>query len=357
MFYEGDVISIRDLHKEFPGPDGLVKVLNGISLTIAQGETFGIIGRSGAGKSTLVRCVNMLERPSGGSVQVAGREMTTLNDAALREARRDIGMIFQHFNLLSSRTAAENIALPLELIGRSRGEIARRVDEMLELVGLTERRNAYPAQLSGGQKQRVGIARALATRPSVLLCDEATSALDPETTKQILALLKEINRSLGLTVMLITHEMEVVREIADRIAVLDQGEIVEMGAVFDVFTDPRHPVSRSFVGEVLNRELPESLANRLHQTPTSAEHLVVRIIFTGPSANEPIISEMVRRFGLSFNILQGHVDYIQGAPYGTLTVEVSGPEAAKQAALDFLRLNKLKVEILGRVTASDRAVA
>ncbi|RAU20544.1 methionine ABC transporter ATP-binding protein [Paramagnetospirillum kuznetsovii] len=351
------MISIQNLRKLFPGPDGPVTVLNGISLEIAQGETFGIIGRSGAGKSTLVRCVNMLERPTTGNIRVAAREMTTLNGAALGEARRGIGMIFQHFNLLSSRTAAQNIALPLELIGHPRGEIARRVDEMLALVGLSERRDAYPAQLSGGQKQRVGIARALATKPSVLLCDEATSALDPETTKQILALLKEINRSLGLTIMLITHEMEVVREVADRVAVLDHGEVVESGRVFDVFTDPRHPVSRSFVGEVLNRELPEALASRMHQSPSSAEHLVFRIIFTGPSANQPIVSEMVRRFGLSFNILQGHVDYIQGSPYGTLTVEASGTEQAKQSALDFLRLNNLKVEILGRVPATDRAVA
>ena len=351
------MISIRNLDKVFPGLDGPVKVLNDVSLDIRAGETFGIIGRSGAGKSTLVRCVNLLERPTRGTIAVSGREMTGLDGAGLRAARRDIGMIFQHFNLLSSRTAAENIALPLELIGRSRGEIARRVDEMLDLVGLADRRDAYPAQLSGGQKQRVGIARALATRPSVLLCDEATSALDPETTKQILALLKDINRTLGLTIVLITHEMEVVREIADRVAVLDLGRVVELGAVFDVFTDPRHPVSRAIVGEVLNRELPESLASRLHHSPSSAEKLVVRIIFTGPSANEPIISEIVRRFGVSFNILQGHVDYIQGAPYGTLTVEASGPEQAKQSALDFLRLNNLKVEILGRVSASNRAVA
>jgi D-methionine transport system ATP-binding protein len=357
MFCERDVISIRDLDKEFPSPDGPLRVLHGIHLDIGQGETFGIIGRSGAGKSTLIRCVNRLESPTRGQIRVAGQDMTSLGDKALRQARQGIGMIFQHFNLLSSRTAAQNIALPLELIGKPKREIDSRVDEMLDLVGLTGRRDAYPAQLSGGQKQRVGIARALATRPRVLLCDEATSALDPETTKQILALLKEINRSLGLTIMLITHEMEVVREIADRVAVLDGGEVVELGAVFDVFTDPKHPVSRSFVGEVLNRELPEYLANRLSQTPATAEHLVIRIIFTGPAANDPIVSEMVRRFGLSFNILQGHVDYIQGAPYGTLTVEVSGPETAKQAALDYLRLNNLKVEILGRVSAPARAVA
>jgi D-methionine transport system ATP-binding protein len=351
------VIVIDDLEKEFGGPSGPNPVLRGISLTIEKGEVFGIIGRSGAGKSTLVRCINLLERPTRGRITVAGRELSGLSGADLRAARHDIGMVFQHFNLLSSRTVQGNVSLPLELVDMPRGERLRRVDEMLELVGLTDKRDAYPAQLSGGQKQRVGIARALASRPSVLLCDEATSALDPETTKSILALLAEINRTLNLTIVLITHEMQVVREIADRVAVLDQGRVVEQGAVFDVFTQPSHPITRSLVREVLNLELPERVSSRLRHSPQTSPGLVMRITFTGPSANEPIVSEIVRRFGVSFNILHGHIDYIQNAPYGTLTVEAGGSEAGLQAALDFLRVKSLKVEILGRVAAPDRAVA
>jgi len=351
------VISVTALTKEFPGPNGPVTVLDGIDLTVERGEIFGIIGRSGAGKSTLVRCVNMLERPTRGSVKVDGRELTGLADAELRDVRRNIGMVFQHFNLLSSRTVAANVALPLELLGTGRGETHRRVDELLELVGLADHRNAYPAALSGGQKQRVGIARALASGPSVLLCDEATSALDPETTKSILSLLKEINVRLGLTILLITHEMPVIREIADRVAVLDKGRVAESGSVFDVFTAPKRDVTRSLVADVLHLDEPEALRQRLRASPITADHLVFRITFLGPAANDPIISEMVRRFPVSFNILHGHIDYIQGAPFGTLTVEASGPEGAKQAALDFLRQHNLNVEIIGRVSENDRSVA
>ncbi|WP_096701930.1 methionine ABC transporter ATP-binding protein [Magnetospirillum sp. 15-1] len=351
------MIVINDLHKEFPGADGPVPVLRGVSLDVAKGEIFGIIGRSGAGKSTLVRCINLLERPSRGSVTVGGRALSALNDPALRAARREIGMVFQHFNLLSSRNVRDNVALPLELTKVPRAAKRRRVSELLELVGLSDQAESYPAQLSGGQKQRVGIARALASRPSVLLCDEATSALDPETTKSVLALLKEISRSLGLTIVLITHEMQVIKEIADRVAVLDDGRVVEQGRVFDVFTSPAHPTTRALVREVLNLELPESLASRLRFSPLTASHLVVRITFTGAAAHAPIMSEMVRRFGVSFNILHGHIDYIQDAPYGTLTVDATGPESGLQAALDFLRHHNLKAEILGRVAETDRAVA
>jgi|AGTN01.1.fsa_nt_gi ABC-type metal ion transport system, ATPase component len=354
---ESVVISIEALTKQFPTRDGPHTVLDQVDLHVDKGEIFGIIGRSGAGKSTLVRCINLLERPTEGRISVAGRDLTALPERELRRARRDIGMIFQHFNLLSSRTVRGNIALALELGGTRRPIIERRVDELLHVVGLDDKGRHYPAELSGGQKQRVGIARALASNPSVLLCDEATSALDPETTKSILALLRDINRQFGLTVVLITHEMPVVKEIADRVAVLDQGKVVELGRVFDVFTAPAHPVSRALVGETLNREMPESLLLRLTESRLIAEHVVIRVVFTGPAANDPIVSEMVRRFGVSFNILHGHIDYIQGAPYGTLTLEAAGAEPSLQAALDFLRQNNLKVEILGRVAATARAVA
>ena len=351
------MITLDRLHKGFRGKDSVNAVLRGISLEIAKGEVFGIIGRSGAGKSTLVRCVNLLERPDQGTVTVAGRDLTALSEPQLRIARRDIGMVFQHFNLLSSRTVEDNITLPLELTGAKRPAIRARVGELLDLVGLADKRRQYPAQLSGGQKQRVGIARALASKPSVLLCDEATSALDPETTKSILSLLKTINKTLDLTIVLITHEMHVVKEIADRVAVLDHGQVVEQGRVFDVFTDPRHKVSRTFVREALNRDMPQSLEERLARAWVGAENLVVRITFTGPAATDPVVSELVCRFGLSVNLLHGHIDTIQGAPYGALIVELAGADTAQQAALDYLRQQSLKVEILGRVFAPDRAVA
>ena len=349
------MIDIRDLAKVFNGAGKPVPALDGISLSIGKGEIFGVIGRSGAGKSTLVRCINMLERPTSGSIVVNGREMTALDQAALREARHDIGMIFQHFNLLSSRTVEENVAFPLELAKRSRADIRKDILPLLELVGLSDKLDRYPSQLSGGQKQRVGIARALASRPSVLLCDEATSALDPETTKAILALLRDINRQFGLTVVLITHEMPVIREICDRVAVLEQGRLVEQGTVFDVFTAPRAEVTRGFVRDVMDRELPASLAERLHANPGGGGNLVARIVFTGPAANAPILAEVVRRHDVLFNILQGNVIDIQGSPYGNLIVEAIGSRDAVSAALDTIRGNQLKVEILGHVLGHDRA--
>jgi len=342
------MIEVQDLVKTFPG--AAAPVLKGVSLRVEAGEVFGIIGRSGAGKSTLVRCVNMLERPTSGAVRVHGREMTRLDGGALREARRDIGMIFQHFNLLASRTVFENVALPLELARRPQGEIRDAVLPLLELVGLSGLRDRYPAQLSGGQKQRVGIARALASHPSVLLCDEATSALDPETTRSILALVKDINQRLGITVLLITHEMAVVQEICDRVAVLDHGLVVEQGSVFDLFTRPAHEVTRSFVRDAVDRELPPWLAERLAAGLTEGNR-VLRIVFTGPSAETPVIAEVVRRFDVLLNILQANVGYIQGQPYGNIVVEALGDEAAVDAACAYVRERNLRVEVLGRVAA------
>lgn len=356
------MISLRNLHKSFPGPAGPSPVLRDISLTIDTGEVFGIIGRSGAGKSTLVRCINLLERPNSGTVEVAGKVLTTLPEQALRQARRGIGMVFQHFNLLSSRTVRGNIALPLELTGEDRAPVRRRVDDLLDLVGLTDRADAYPAELSGGQKQRVGIARALAARPQVLLCDEATSALDPETTQSILALLKDINRTLDLTIVLITHEMQVIKSIADRVAVLDQGRVVEQGRLFDVFTQPRHDITAAFVREALNREVPEVVTRRLHaldsqpDSPATGSR-VIRITFLGPAAHEPVVSDLIRRFDLSVNLLHGHIDYIRNEPFGTLLVEITGTEAARRAALNYLSSKSLIVEGLGRADTPVRVTA
>jgi len=341
------MIEIQDVSKRFRGSAGETEVLKGVSLSIRAGEIFGIIGRSGAGKSTLVRCINLLERPTSGKVLVNGRDITGLSVTELRKARQGIGMIFQLFNLLSSRTVFENVAFPLELAGYSKADIKATVEPLLDLVGLADKRDAYPAQLSGGQKQRVGIARALASKPSVLLCDEATSALDPETTKSILALLQDINAKLGLTIVLITHEMQVIKEICHRVAVLDQGRVVEQGPVFDIFTAPRTEITRSFVRDLVDRELPAGLQARM--SAQTDGNPVLRIIFTGPSANSPVISDVVRRFAVSMNILQAHVDYIQGAPYGNIVVEAQGAEADIQAVTDYIRGIDLRVEVLGHV--------
>jgi D-methionine transport system ATP-binding protein len=266
-------------------------------------------------------------------------------------------MIFQHFNLLSSRTVAGNVAFPLELFGRPRDELDSEVLPLLELVGLADKRDRYPAELSGGQKQRVGIARALAPHPAVLLCDEATSALDPETTQSILMLLRDIQKRLGLTLVLITHEMAVVKAIADRVAVLDRGEVVEQGTVFDVFTAPRTEVTRTFVRDLVERDLPPRLRERLRSQPTPRSRPVLRMIFTGPSAHSPIVAEVVRRFDVVLNILQANIDEIQGAPYGNMVVEASGGREALEAALRFIGDHGLKAEVLGYVDGDDRAAA
>src|SRR3954470_14236593 len=352
------MIEFHGVEKEFPGRGGgtAVRALDGIDLSIGRGEIFGIIGRSGAGKSTLIRVVNMLERPTSGRVVVDGVDMNALDGAGLRAARRGIGMIFQHFNLLSSRTVYDNVALPLELVGLKRAEIKAKVEPLLELVGLSDKRDRYPAELSGGQKQRVGIARALSSEPKVLLCDEATSALDPETTTSILRLLADINAKLGITIVLITHEMAVMKEICHRVAVMEAGRIIEQGDVFDVFTSPNHPTTRSFVSSVVGAELPEALAERLVSGPLPGGNPVLRITFKGALANTPIISQLTRRFGLDLNILHGRIDHIQGAPFGTLVVEVVGSAEAVQAAITFINVNNLSVEVLGHVPANLRAV-
>ena len=331
--------------------------LRNVSLHIMKGEVFAIIGRPGAGKSTLLRCINMLVRPDSGRVVVDGRDVSALSGHALRLAQREISMVFDRDNLLPTRTVRENIALPLEFKGSHKAEIRAQLDLLINLLDLAEIEHAYPPEIRGVQRQRVGIARALATNPKVLLCDEPTSGLDSEDTKSILSLLKVINAAFGVTVVLVSKDLHVVKEIADRVAVLEQGELVELSSTFDVFTKPQHEITQSLVRSATRAEIPEFLKVRIGTSRTAGEHLVIQITFTGPAANEPIISEMVRRFNLSFNILYGHIEYIQGAPYGSLAVEVSGSEGAKQAALDFLRANNLEVEILGRVYAPDHELA
>ncbi len=337
------IIEIENLVKVYRQGEREVHALRGVDLSVEAGEIFGVIGLSGAGKSTLIRCLNRLETPSGGRVLVDGQNLTELSEAQLRLARREMGMIFQHFNLLSSRTVAGNVAFPMEIAGRSRPEIEPRVSELLALVGLTEKAGAYPSQLSGGQKQRVGIARALANNPKVLLCDEATSALDPQTTKSILSLIVDIKKRLGLTVVLITHEMSVITEICDRVAVMEDGLIVEAGPVIEVFTRPQHPTTRGFVETVISRE------DGSRHWGYSPRGTLVRILFIGQPAGEPVISTMLRRFEVEANILQGDIGHLQGRPFGIMLIDLTGPEPARREALAYLRSLDLPVEALDDV--------
>jgi D-methionine transport system ATP-binding protein len=344
------IIRFAGVSKKFTTAGGAsVAALQDVTLEVRAGEVLGIIGRSGAGKSTLIRCINGLERPQAGSIVVDGIEVAGLDVAGLLPLRRRIGMIFQHFNLLSSRTVFGNVALPLELAGVPRAGIAARVERLLDLVGLADKRDVYPAKLSGGQKQRVGIARALATEPAILLCDEATSALDPETTRQILALLGDINRKLGLTIVLITHEMSVIRDLCDRVVVLDSGRVVEEGAVVDIFVRPQSPVTRSLLQEVLP-QLPDDLATRLSPEPGPGSQALLRLTFAGAGADAPVIAELARRLDVAASVIQGTIDHIKDAPFGVLVLALP---AITPVPLDdivaFLRARTSHVEVLGHV--------
>ncbi|SHM32789.1 methionine ABC transporter ATP-binding protein [Rhodanobacter sp. OK091] len=336
------MIRFVDVHKSYRVDGRDIPALQPFSLEIADGEVFGIIGLSGAGKSTLIRLINLLERPSGGSIFINDVEMTALAEPALRAQRRKIGMIFQHFNLLASQTVADNVAFPMRLAGERDPAVLRaRVDELLARVGLTAHANKYPSQLSGGQKQRVGIARALANRPSILLCDEATSALDPQTTASVLDLLAEINRELKLTIVLITHEMDVVRRVCDRVAVLDAGVIVERGAVADVFLHPQHATTKRFVNEALPEEAASELAP-FAQVPGR----ILRLSFRGDTTLTPALGRVARETGIDFNILAGRIDRIKDLPYGQLTLAMQG--AGVDTALVALREAGIEIEELSR---------
>lgn len=341
------MIDIQDLSLTYAGPQGPVHALKNINLHIQAGEVFGIIGRSGAGKSSLVRCMNLLNRPGSGKMIVNGRDLLQLSDAQLRQARQEIGMVFQHFNLLSSRTVFDNAALPLELAGVSKAEIAQRITPLLELVGLAHLANRYPAQISGGQKQRVGIARALASNPRVLLSDEATSALDPETTRSILDLLRQVNRELGVTVVLITHQMQVIKQIADRVAVMEAGQVVELGAVLDVFTNPQQAITQSLIDEIVPQELPASVQERVQALslglPAGQSGQLLRLSYAGDSAYQPVLSHLIRELGLDLSILHGQIDDIQGQTFGSLAVFASGPPAQITAAIAYLQRNGVQV--------------
>lgn len=348
------MIKLDHITQTYKTPEGReFKALDDVSIEIRPGEIFGIIGRSGAGKSTLVRCINLLNRPSEGTVTVDGKNLTELSEDELRESRRSIGMIFQHFNLLSSRTVYDNVALPLELIGTPKEVIREKVEPLLKLVGLTEHAHKYPSQLSGGQKQRVGIARALTNDPKVLLSDEATSALDPETTVATLALLKRINKELGLTIVMITHEMQVVKQICERVVVMNYGKIVEQGNVVDIFMSPQHETTKALIGNVMARDMPASILDRFRKARESHSNrdavYLLRLAFSGSEVTRPVISECSRRFAIDFNILRGTVDDVQGQTLGSLTVLVEAESTVFIDAVNFLKENGVVVEEINDV--------
>ncbi|MEJ5114751.1 methionine ABC transporter ATP-binding protein MetN [Erwinia billingiae] len=343
------MIKLNSITKVFQQGTRTITALSDVSLHVPAGQIYGVIGASGAGKSTLIRCVNLLERPTSGTVLVDGQDLTGLSETQLTQARRQIGMIFQHFNLMNSRTVAGNVALPLELGKLSRSEINARVKELLELVGLADKHDSWPANLSGGQKQRVAIARALATNPKVLLCDEATSALDPATTRSILELLKDINRRLGITILLITHEMDVVKRICDQVAVISNGELIEQDTVSEVFSHPKTPLAQQFIQSTLHLDIPEDYSARLSADNKPESVPLLRLEFTGQSVDAPLLSESARRFNVNNNIISAQMDYAGGVKFGIMLTEMHGTEADTQAAITFLKEHHVKVEVLGYV--------
>ncbi|ETX09927.1 methionine ABC transporter ATP-binding protein [Marinomonas ushuaiensis DSM 15871] len=343
------MIQIKNVNKVFYQGGRTIKALDDINLSISEGAIYGVIGSSGAGKSTLIRCVNLLERPTGGSVFVDGVDLNTLSNNELTLTRRKIGMIFQHFNLLSSRNAFDNVGLPLELAGINKQAIKAKVDSLLKLVGLEDKKDSYPANLSGGQKQRVAIARALASDPKVLLCDEATSALDPATTQSILELLRKINKEFNITILLITHEMAVVKSICTDVAIIGDGKLVEQGAVGDIFAHPKTELARQFIRSTLDLSIPADYLARLSTSKGASRHPLVRLEFTGASVDAPIISQVARECNLDISILSSNMDYVGGIKFGLMLAEFFGTSEATEQAITFLKKNKIEVEVLGYV--------
>ncbi len=343
------MIVLEHIHKHYTTPKGTVQALRDINLKVAPKEIFGVIGKSGAGKSSLIRCINLLETPTSGKIIVADEELTALSPMKLRASRRKIGMIFQHFNLLASRNVYDNIALPLELAGYTRKQIAETISPLLELTYLKDKKSAYPAQLSGGQKQRVAIARALASKPQVLLSDEATSALDPETTLSILNLLKNIRDTLNLTILLITHEVTVVKTICDRVAILHEGVLVEENTVGEFFAHPKTDIARNFIASSVLQHLPVAIKQHLLVFEQPDTHPVLRLWFLQGTATQPIISEISRQFHLHINILQANVEYIKNHVMGIMVVTLRGDTSTIQPAIDYLKQRNVQVEVMGYV--------
>ena len=341
------MIEFTHVSKDFGSGEKMVRAARDVSLTIQDGEIFGIIGFSGAGKSTLVRCINLLERPTNGTVVVDGKEMTALSPKELRLARRKIGMIFQHFNLMPSRTVFGNVAYPLQGQGLSKQAIQNKVRKLLKLVDIADKETAYPSQLSGGQKQRVAIARALANDPKVLLCDEATSALDPQTTKAILTLLKDLNQKLNLTIVMITHEMAVVKEICDHVAIMEHGQVVEQGEVFSLFADPKQPITQNFIRTTSNlQKIEELIAEGSPVVQLQPGEVIVRLSYIQKNVSEPLISTLSQRFQISLNIIFADIEIVQDAPIGGTVAILSGEREQITKAMEYLIEKNVGVEVL-----------
>lgn len=339
------MIQLEQVSKTFHDKSGQIHAVREVDLAIKDGEIYGIIGFSGAGKSTLVRCINLLERPTAGRVLIDGEDLTALDQKRLRQIRKKIGMIFQHFNLLRSRTVRQNIAFPLKKSGLGKAEKEAKINSLLELVGLTEKGEAYPSQLSGGQKQRVAIARALANDPRVLLCDEATSALDPQTTKSILGLLKQVNETLGITIVLITHEMAVVKDICDRVAIMEQGRVMESGDTLSLFTHPEEKVTKDFIDTAGNIGKIYELIQAGHAlTKLKEGERMVLLTYSGENAGEPLISYLAKEFDVKANIIYGNIDYLKEKPLGKLVVTLSGKPDRMDQAADYIRSLGVEME-------------
>ena len=333
-------IVIENLYKSFDTKDGTVEALKNVNLSIESGDIYGIIGMSGAGKSTLVRCINFLEVPTKGRVLINGKSLGDYTSRELRKQREDIGMIFQHFNLISGSTIAENVAFSLYANNYPKDKIKDRVKELLEIVHLPEKADAYPANLSGGQKQRVAIARALANNPDILLCDEATSALDIENTEEIVELLREINEKTHITIVFITHEMDVAKKLFDRIAFMEDGKLKEVTDIYSAFANPKSDIAKSLVQRVLNVEVPEGL-----KTKTNEE--ILRLSYTGDDSYDPVISVASKNYDITMDIINGKVDYIRNKPFGMLIVILRGEDAERKKALEYISKNVYKLERLG----------
>ncbi len=332
------MIDIQNVSKVYKTKDRVVKGVDNVSLTIEKGEIFGIVGYSGAGKSSLIRCLNLLEKPTEGTILIDGVNLMKLRGKSLRQARLKIGMIFQHFYLISQKTVYENIAFALRAAKTPESKISDRVTELLDMVGLAAKRDVYPAQLSGGQKQRVGIARALANNPSVLLCDEATSALDPNTTLSILRLLKKINTELQITIVLITHEMHVVKEICDRMAIMQDGRVIEEGQVYTIFSNPVEELTKEFISSVVSFDVPEAILSK-------CTGRIVKLMFKGNVAGESVISDTIKQFNVHGNFLHGSIEYIQEMPLGTFLMELQGKNPDIDRAISYMSSRDVYVEV------------
>jgi len=333
------MIKFEDVSITFSAGKATVQAVRNVSFTVHKGEIFGIVGTSGAGKSTLLRTVNLLEKPNGGKVIVDGVDITVLDKPSLRKARQKIGMIFQHYNLIHTKTVYENVAFPMRISGRSTSEISKRVPELLEEVGLSDKVYIYPGQLSGGQKQRVGIARALANDSHLLLCDEPTSALDLESTKSILELIRIVNKKYGITVLLISHEMDVIKSICDRVAVMSEGEVVELNDVYSIFSNPRHEITKQLVRHSLNVEIPDGILG-----DTGGK--IVKVLYRGNSALNPILSNAIRKYQVDMNILHGRIEYIDNQPMGVLLVHINGENNDVASLIHYLKENTAAAEVI-----------